>query len=49
MVRRAFSEEFKEEAIRLVVEQGYPFPRRVGGWNWGDSPASLGRAVAGGA
>ncbi|WP_156789118.1 IS3 family transposase [Burkholderia latens] len=27
MVRRAFSEEFKEEAIRLVVEQGYPFSK----------------------
>ncbi|KGX04011.1 putative transposase [Burkholderia pseudomallei MSHR640] len=50
MVRRAFSEEFKEEAIRLVVEQGYPVFQSVwGGWNWGDSPASLGHAVAGGA
>jgi transposase len=27
MVRRAFSEEFKEEAVRLVVEQGYPFSK----------------------
>ncbi|VWB15118.1 transposase [Burkholderia lata] len=27
MVRRAFSEEFKEEAVRLVVEQGYSFSK----------------------
>lgn len=27
MVRRAFSPEFKEEAVRLVVEQGYPFSK----------------------
>ncbi|WP_154235000.1 IS3-like element ISBps2 family transposase [Burkholderia pseudomallei] len=37
MVRRAFSEEFKEEAIRLVVEQGYPFSKACGAVGIGET------------
>ncbi|WP_154220138.1 transposase [Burkholderia pseudomallei] len=41
MVRRAFSEEFKEEAIRLVVEQGYPFSKACGAVGIGECSGSM--------
>ncbi|KGW81873.1 transposase domain protein [Burkholderia pseudomallei MSHR449] len=47
MVRRAFSEEFKEEAIRLVVEQGYPFSKACGRLELGRQPCVAGSRSGG--